>query len=97
MTTSPYLTLCSEQVQDLPEGPRAELIGWLEDAAPNPDLVYRVTFDAQAGGAAPLYVTELESDSSSPVLARVLVIPTAEALQVPDHLREHFEPCDSFL
>ncbi|TDD37879.1 hypothetical protein E1287_07430 [Actinomadura sp. KC06] len=94
---APYLTLRSEKVQTLPDMARAEVLGWLQDATPDPDVVYRVTFDPRAGATAPLYVTEIERDDSSPVLARVHVVPGAGAPPLPVHLRDLFDPCDDIL
>lgn len=96
-TATPYLTLRSEKVHDLPETARAELIAWLDDAAPTPDVVYRVTFDPTAGRTAPLYFTEIERDDSSPVLARVITVPGVAAPPLPAHLHEYFDPCSDFL
>lgn len=73
------------------------MLGWLQDVAPDPDVVYRVTFDPNVTGGAPLYITEIERDESSPVLARVTTVPGPAAPPLPDHLREQFEPCDDFL
>lgn len=97
MPNVPYLTLRSEKVQDLDETARAELIAWLDDAAPDPDVVYRVTFDPAPGRTAPLYFTEIERDDSSPVLARVIAVPGADVPPVPIHLHQHFDPCCDFL